>query len=473
MTTTTRRGFLAGAAAGALTSMTPGLSLAAGRGSFNDDILIYVFLRGGIDGLSLYAPGNGHPDRGFYETLRPSGSVRLPVSGPNAMVSLADGFGVNSAAAPLVDLWSEGDLAIVHATGLPIVNRSHFEAERLIELGTPGAVDGVAGGGEIPGSRLTPDGWLTRHLATAGNLPPAMLMPVVVTESQVTFSLLREPSAVTLRFPNQFDLNETQLEEEIEQALAEIYAGDASQAGVAGDQALNALSQLEPIFGVQSNADYNTNVLGNLYPVRDDGNPETFSDKLITLSRLIKADVDLRIAQVDVGGWDDHTNQGSLPAGVNGSSGNFFERLDIVARALNAFWTDMAGQADDPTDRRGKVTVVLHSEFGRRAFNNNDNGTDHGSGNPMLLLGGNVDGGRFHGQWPGMAPSQLFQNADIRTTNDFRRILSEVLIRRLGNNSLGTIFPFYYNYQPLGVVSGPDQLPDYGPDDALLVDDFE
>ena len=455
-----------------MASLAPRLTLATGRGGFNDDILIYIFLRGGIDGLSLYAPLSGHPDRGFYETLRPSGSLRLPVSGPNAMVPLADGFGVNSAAAPLADLWSEGDLAIVHATGLPIVNRSHFEAQRFIELGTPGAVDGVAGGGEIPGSRLTPDGWLTRHLATASNLPPQMLMPVVVTESQVTFSLLREPSAVTLRFPDRFDLDETQLEEEIEQALADIYAQDSSLPGVAGEQALNALTQLEPIFGEQSNADYN-NDLGNLYPVRDNGNPETFSDKLITLSRLIKAGVDLRIAQVDVGGWDNHTNQGSLPAGVNGSSGNYHERLDIVARALNAFWTDMAGQADDPTDRRNKVTVVLHSEFGRRAFNNNDNGTDHGSGNGMLLLGGNVNGGRFHGQWPGLAPSQLLNNADLRTTNDFRRILSEVLIRRLGNNSLGTIFPFYYNYQPLGVVSGQDQRPDYGPDDELLIDDFE
>ena len=473
MITTTRRGFLAGAAGGALASAAPGLTLAAGRGSVNDEILIYIFLRGGIDGLSLYAPLNGHPDRGFYETLRPSGSVRLPVSGPNGMIPLADGFGVNSAAAPLVDLWDEGDLAIVHATGLPIVNRSHFEAQRFIELGTPGAVDGVVGGGEIPGSRLTPDGWLTRHLATASNLPQTMLMPVVVTESQVTFSLLREPSAVTLRFPNQFDLNETQLEEEIEQALAEIYAQDSSLPGVAGEQALNALSQLEPIFGAQSNAEYNTTELGNLYPVRNNGNPETFSDKLITLSRLIKAGVDLRIAQVDVGGWDDHVNQGSLPQGVNGSSGNYYERLDVVARALQAFWTDMAGLADDPIDRRQKVTVVLHSEFGRRAFNNNDAGTDHGSGNGMMLLGGNVHGGRFHGEWPGLAPSQLLNNSDVRTTNDFRRILSEVLIRRLGNNRLGTIFPFYYNYQPLDVVNGPDLIPDYGPNDELLVDGFE
>ncbi|HMB39006.1 MAG TPA: DUF1501 domain-containing protein [Wenzhouxiangellaceae bacterium] len=470
MVTTTRRGFLGGVAAGALTTMSPRLSFAIGRGSFNDEILIYIFLRGGIDGLSVYAPGSGHPDRGFYENLRPSTSVRLPTG---TMLPLADGFGINAAGAPLIDLWNEGDFAIVHATGLPIVNRSHFEAQRLIELGTPGAVVGVNDNETIPGTRLTSDGWLTRHLASAGNLPPQMLMPVVVTENQVTFSLLREPSAVTLRFPDRFDFNESNLEEEVEQALEDIYALDSSSAGVAGEQAFNALNQLEPIFGAQSNNDYNANALNNLYPVRNDGRPETFSDKLITLSRLIKAGVDLRIGQIDVGGWDDHVDQGSVPSGVNNSSGRFYERFDIVARALNAFWTDMAGGADDSTDRRSKVTVVLHSEFGRRAFNNNDNGTDHGSGNPMMLLGGNVNGGRFHGQWPGMSPSQLFQNADVRSTTDFRRILSEVLIRRQGNNALGTVFPFYYNYQPIGVVQGVDQRPDYGPDDLIQSDSFE
>jgi len=473
MMSLSRRSFLGSAAAGSLATVLPRLGFGMSRGSFNDEILIYIFLRGGIDGLSIYAPGNGHPDRGFYESLRPSTSVRLPVSGANAMVSLTDGFGLNRAAAPLLDLWSEGDLAIVHATGLPIVNRSHFEAERMIELGTPGAVVGVNDNGQIPGTRLTPEGWLTRHLASADNLPPQMLMPVVVTETQVTFSLLREPTALTLRFPNQFDLSETNLEEQVEQAMEQIYALDGASAGTAGEQALIAMNQLEPIFGALSNLDYNTSVLNNLYPVRANGQLETFSDKLITLSRLIKAGVDLRIAQVDFGGWDDHVDQGSLPNGVNNSSGNFYLRLDIVARALHAFWTDMAGQADDPTDRRNKITVVLHSEFGRRAFTNNDNGTDHGSGNPMILLGGNVNGGQFHGQWPGMSSSQLFQNADLRTTTDFRRVLSEVLIRRQGNNRLGTVFPFYYNHQPLGVVRGIDQMPDYGPDDLIAGDGFE
>ena len=475
MTTFNRRGFLAGTAAGAAATMMPGLSFAGGGGT-NDEILIYVYLRGGIDGLSLYAPGSGHPDRGFYETLRPSTSVRLPVNGGNAMLNLnnGNGFGMINAAGPLRELWNEGDLAIVHATGLPIVNRSHFEAERFMELGTPGATEGLPPGEQIDGVRTTSTGWLTRHLASANNLPLQMTMPVVATENQVPLSLTNEPSAVTLRSPGSFDLDlgNNSFEDEVEQSLLNIYASDSTDTGIAGEQALIAQALVEGIFQ-QNNKDYNI-ALGTPYPVRDENdNLHSISDKLITLSRLIKAGIDLRIAQVDYGGWDDHVEQGNLPEGVNESSGDYYERMDVLSRAVNTFWQDMAGQLDSSPDRRNQVTVIFHSEFGRRAFNNADNGTDHGSGNPMMLLGGNVNGGQFHGSWNGMAPDDLYQNADIQTTNDFRRILSEVLIRRMGNNKLGMVFPYYYNYQPLGVVNGPDLRPDYGPADEIMVDGFE
>ncbi len=472
MTTFNRRGFIKGTAAGAAAGLVPGLSIAGGTGD-NDQILIYLYLRGGIDGLSIYAPGDNHPDRGFYEQIRPSPSVRLPVNGPNAMVSLADGFGMNNAAAPLRELWQDDDLAIVHATGLPIVNRSHFEAQRFMELGTPGATVGVLNGGQIDGVRTTSTGWLTRHLATAENLPLDMTMPVVATESQVPLSLTNEPSAVTLRSPGNFDLDLggsiQELEEECEESLLNIYASDGTDSGIAGEQALIAQALVEGIFDL-SNKDYNLAIspASDRYPVQDgNNNLEPISDKLITLERLIKADIDLRIAQLDQGGWDDHASMGSLPQGVNGSSGNFHKRMDVTARAVAAFWGQMTN------NQKNKITLVMHSEFGRRAFNNADNGTDHGSGNPMLVLGGNVNGGQFFGDWRGMGPDDLYRNQDIQTTTDFRRVLSEILIRRHGNNKLGMVFPYYYNYTPMGIVNGTDIRPDYSPADEITIDGFE
>ncbi len=78
----------------------------------------------------------------------------------------------------------------------------------------------------------------------------------------------------------------------------------------------------------------------------------------------------------------------------------------------------------------------------------------------MLVLGGEVNGG-FYGQWPGLAADQLFDGADLEVTTDFRQVLSEILIRRLGNPRLGEVFPGYTDYLPLGIVQGEDLLPDF------------
>lgn len=61
--------------------------------------------------------------------------------------------------------------------------------------------------------------------------------------------------------------------------------------------------------------------------------------------------------------------------------------------------------------------------------------------------------------WPGLSNEQLFDGADLDVTTDYRRVLSEILIRRIGNNQIGLIFPGYTGYSPLGVVAGTDLPP--------------
>jgi len=79
------------------------------------------------------------------------------------------------------------------------------------------------------------------------------------------------------------------------------------------------------------------------------------------------------------------------------------------------------------------------------------------------------------GQWPGLDRNagQLFDNADLRVTTDFRRVLSEILIRRLGNPNLGFVFPGYAGYAPLGFLDGTDLPPNYGAQDRIFRDGFE
>lgn len=428
-----------------------GVSFAMGSDSINKNIFVYIFLRGGPDWLSIIAPKNGHPDRGFLEQLRNNGVIV-----PDAnLLPMTGGWGINERGAAFKDLFDNGDLAVIRATGLPFVNRSHFEAERYIELGTPG-------------NRNTPDGWLARHFQTAINLPGSMQVPLMTAESNVSFSLLGEPSVLALGNPGSFDLEggNGNFEEELEVALGEIYSQGNSDIEVAGAQAIESLQIVEQVFA----GDY-VPANGAVYPDDDIG------DELLNIARLIKSGVGLRLAQADKGGWDTHGNQGNL----NGQFGN---RVQDVAEAVRALLLDLdvpTGEGDSWKDR---TVVMLQGEFGRRVFDNNDNGTDHGSGADILVAGGPVNGGQFYGNFLGLSPADLFQNADVKTTTDYRNVFAEVLIRHLGNPELGTILPGFNDqgqaddeiplgYNPLGFINGIDLPVNTGAQDVVARIGFE
>jgi uncharacterized protein (DUF1501 family) len=100
------------------------------------------------------------------------------------------------------------------------------------------------------------------------------------------------------------------------------------------------------------------------------------------------------------------------------------------------------------------------SEFGRRLKSNESEGTDHGHGNVMLALGGNVNGGKIYANWPGLATDQLDDRADLAVTTDHRTVLSELLVRRLANSKVAQVFPRLKEYQPLGIFAGNDSKVD-------------
>ena len=446
--TTSRRGFFKGCSA-AIAAMAGARfdSLAFADptkdGDFNDETLVVLFLRGGMDGLNVLPPIDGS-DRGHYEAARPQ--LQVPAAGSGAAIPINAQFGLHPAAAPLFDLFQDGHLALVHAAGMTEANRSHFDAMDFIELGTPGV-------------KSTNTGWLSRHLGSATNLPDEIVMPsVAVGELQPT-SLLGNRETLGIDNPANFSLDTGPYHWRDAQRLAlrRIYGTDSTWLHTSGIQCLDALDIIELYVA----GDY-TPANGAVYP------EGSFGDHLQVVARMIKLGLGLRVATLDLGGWDTHENQGT------GSGGFFAALLAQLSQGLEAFYTDLdSGGSDNPVQ---KLTVVVQSEFGRRFWQNGDLGTDHGHGNLMMLLGGNVQGG-LHGTWPGLASDQLFEGEDLAVTTDYRRILSEVLIRRLGNNQLGSIFPGYTGYEPLGVVTGTDLPPDYGDGTgdpgAIFVDGFE
>jgi len=146
---------------------------------------------------------------------------------------------------------------------------------------------------------------------------------------------------------------------------------------------------------------------------------------------LNKAEVGLEVSAIDVGGWDTHFAQGS-------TSGLMPNLMKDLAEGLAAFHADMF-------DRMNNLTTVTMSEFGRRVSENGSLGTDHGHGSMMMVLGGHVQGGKVHGEWPGMSEGQLIGPGDLAVTTDYRDVLSEILTKRLNNDALSNIFP---NYEP-------------------------
>ena len=432
---TTRRGFITGcsAAIAALAGSRFNTVAFGAPGSANDEILIHVFLRGGMDGLNLVPPIDG-VDRGFYEAARPD--LRIPTSGPDAALSLNAQFGLHPAAAALLPLYQDGRLAIVHAVGHNIANRSHFDAMQFLELGTPG-------------SKSATTGWLTRHLQSATNLPGEIIMPSLAVGDLQQTSLLGSNETINMTDPDQFALNTGPYSWRSAQrtALRELYGGGTWMHS-AGLQTLDALDIIELNAGggyAPSN--------GAVYP------GGSFGDNLQVVAQMIKLDLGLRVATLDLGGWDTHNGQG------NGSGGQFASLVGELAGGLAALYADLDGGG--ASNYTGRMTCVVQSEFGRRLRENDDGGTDHGYGNVLMVLSGNAIGG-VHGTWPGLANAQLFDNADLDVTTDYRRVMSEILIRRMGNADLGSIFPGYTGYAPLGIVQGADL-----PVGAIFLDGFE
>lgn len=397
--------------------------IAFGRpeGEVNQDILLYVFLRGGYDGLNLMMPIAG-TDRAYYEAARPS--IKVPA---NEALMLNSQFGLHPSFAPIYELFQANHVAFIHAAGLTTDTRSHFDAQQFIELGTPG-------------SKATTTGWLTRHLQSAPNLPEGVLMPSLAASDLTPISLQGDFGAAVINSVSNFSYNRGPSTWRNAQrvALRAMYTGNSwlHHAGIQTLDTLDIVEAADPGNYEPAN--------GAVYP---GGN---FGNQLKIIAQMIKLQMGLRVAAIDLGGWDTHDSQG------DGSGGYFSSLLSELATGLNAFYIDMDGAGNQNYTQR--LTIVVMSEFGRRLRENANRGTDHGHGSLMFALGGNVNGG-VYGDWPGLRNDQLYDGADLAVTTDYRRILSEILIRRLGNPYLGTVFPGYTGYAPLDIVQGEDLPP--------------
>ena len=364
----------------------------------NAPVLLCVFLRGAADGLNIVVP---HADDEYYR-LRPN--IAIPRPGEKSGAIDLDGrFGLHPRLAPLKAAYDAKELALIHAVGSPHPTRSHFEAQDYME---------TARVGEPSAAR----GWLGSYLALR---PPgrAEVLRAVAVTSRSPLALRGYPDAVVAPNLRDFRLGAPpELDAVLTQGFARLYAVDApGVAERAGGRALFASEMVARALGKRRQ-------FSRAY-ARD---AQDFAD----VAKLIKANVGLEAAWLDLGGWDTHRGQGSS------DNGELPRQLDRLGRALAAFRADLG-----PVFER--VVVVVMSEFGRTARENGTGGTDHGHGNVMLVLGGKVQGGRVLGNLPGLASEQLFQGRDLPVTTDFRDVLAEITERHLRLPDAAALFPGY------------------------------
>lgn len=360
--------------------------------------LIVVMLRGAVDGLNVVAP-YGDPE---YARLRPTIGLAAPGQ-ENGALDLDGYFGLHPALAPLQTLWNEKKLAFVHASGSPDPTRSHFDAQDYMESGTPG-------------KKSTQDGWLNRMLtALPGPTSPTRAISIGPLMPRI---LAGRASATNLPAGD---------------ASGKANLLDKPQVGNAFDQ----LYQNNEKFGrtYQDAKDAHKEVMGasleNEMQMANNGAPlpNGFPKDAARLAKLMRSDINIQLAFVALGGWDTHANQGS-------GTGQLANRLAPLGQGLATLAQQLGPVFQD-------TSIVVMSEFGRTARQNGNAGTDHGHGNVMWLLGGDIAGGKVYGDWQGLSGNGLHEGRDLPVTTDFRAVLAQIAERHLylSDKQLGQLFP--------------------------------
>ena len=376
----TRRTFLnAGIACGALA-----FSGAHARLAFaalpDDKRFIVVILRGALDGLAA-VPAHGDPD---YANLR--GSLALPQSGPGAPIDLGGLFGLHPSLHNLSEMWHDKELAIFHNVATPYRDRSHFDAQNVLETGGP-----------TP-HRLH-DGWLNRALAPLaldtghGALAVASSPPL----------LLDGPSHVTSWMPSRMQAPD----DDLLARIGLLYAKDP---------VLDAALKQALATRATANAAMHDSASGPM-PMQNGQGYGAIMPMMEGAGRILAAADGPRVGVFDIGGWDTHSNQGA-------GDGQLARRLQALDESFAALKTALG-----PAWK--KTAIVAATEFGRTVAVNGTGGTDHGTAGIAFLFGGAVAGGTIHAEWSGLKQAALKDGRDLPARTDTRAIFKAALADHL------------------------------------------
>lgn len=370
--------------------------------------LVVIFLRGAADALSILVP---YGDPRYYQA-RSSIALGRP-STEGSVLPLDNYFGLNPNLEALLPFWNQDKVAFVVNSGSPNPTRSHFDAQDYMETGTPGV-------------KSTESGWMSRLLT----ILPRNASPTRAINMGETLPRILNGSVPVATVPLQGNLNKSVAlnRPAVSAAFESLYSGN-DPLSKAFREGMSAQESLQKSFEEEMIAANRGAIAGGQFKVAS-----------TRLSQLLAKDPTVQSVFIALGGWDTHVNQGN----AQGALGRQLKGLgDGLGQLLSSLQTH--NQLDN-------TTIVVMSEFGRTVRENGNQGTDHGHGNVMWLLGGGVKGKQILGHWKGLDSQNLFEGRDLPVTTDFRAVFSDLLASRYQLNVMQRqqVFPGWNNSPDLG-----------------------
>ena len=331
--------------------------------------LILIELSGANDGLNTVIP---YSDDRYYG-LRPELAIKK-----NESLTITDDFSLHPALKDFVNVFEDNDVAIIHGLGYPGANRSHFKSIALWETGGDGSASGRSG-------------WLTEDIEDLKDDKDLDAHGISLDGGMGVFT---SPDGIWLSMTsaNQFlQLSENQfvLSKKTKNPSLNLLLNRALDLNTSMDRISQKLS-----------ASFK-------YP-KSRVNAGDLGRQLSSTARLIAAGINTPIFKVKIDGFDTHENQ----------LWRHNDLLRNLGNAISGFKKQMVELGEWEN-----TLVFTYSEFGRRAIENFNKGTDHGTAAPHFLIGGKVNGG-IYGNHPDLG--NLIEG-DMKYTLDYRAIYELIL----------------------------------------------
>ena len=392
-----------------LNALLKTIDLSIDCGDISNRKLVLVNLVGGNDGLNTTIPLNNYD---VYANLRPT--IKIPNSGASSLIkldkTLADDqqLGLHPALSGFKSLYDEGELRILQSVGYPSQNKSHFASKDIYSTGNDGN----------SWNNGKNSGWIGRFMEKyyPEQLEEAFPLGVQIgsTKTELGFHGAEEHGLsinITGQDPAGFFTEINGLGGQPPANIPDSHFGTELDYIIDVNKTSNKYSKsISDAFTKGKNAtSYEDNNLSN---------------QLKTVAKLISGGLQSKVYLVSIGGFDTHNNQNQDNGDIKGKH---HDLLNEVSTAIEAFVKDLNEQSlsDD-------VVGLTYSEFGRKAKENGNLGTDHGEIAPMFLFGKPVNGG-VSGTNVDLSEATSDNNYQLETVQyDYRQTVTTLLQDFLG-----------------------------------------